>query len=286
MTVSLIVAAVGMAILCWPLSSVDRRRLTGLAEAGRLSRVADSARLPPSRRPRGWRSGRILPGPAVAGAVVAISGAAAGAQFGVGVGVAGVVFPALAWRLLRARAFRRKRAADDKALNAALGLVCAELAAGSRTDHALLAAADVAGRFDAAFRAAARAVEEASDPAAALVSVAAGSELRPVAAALEVAVRTGAPIAAVLDRARTDVADRMAVARDLAAAVSGARASGALLAVLPGLGVAMGMGLGAAPLQMLFRTSVGHGVLAIGTVLTAVGVLWTERLISGAERPP
>jgi tight adherence protein B len=78
----------------------------------------------------------------------------------------------------------------------------------------------------------------------------------------------------------------MGIARDLAAAVSGARASAALLAVLPLLGVAMGVGLGAAPLEVLFRTSVGHGALGVGTVLTAVGVLWTERLISGAERPP
>jgi tight adherence protein B len=78
----------------------------------------------------------------------------------------------------------------------------------------------------------------------------------------------------------------MGIARDLAAAVSGARASAALLAVLPVLGVAMGVGLGAAPLEVLFHTSVGHGALAAGTVLTAVGVLWTEHLISGAERPP
>jgi tight adherence protein B len=283
-TISLAAAAVGMAILCWPLSSVDRRRLYGLAEAGRLRRVADSARMAPRRRPRVWRTGRILPQPAIA--VVAISGAVAGMRYGIGVGVAAAVIPALAWRLLRSRAVRRKRAADDKALNAALGLVCAELAAGSRTDHALLAAADVAGRFDAAFRAAAHAVGEASDPAAALVTAAAGSELHPVAAALEVAVRAGAPIAAVLDRARSDVADRMATARDLTAAVSGARASAAMLAVLPALGIAMGLGLGAAPLQVLFRTSVGHGLLAAGTVLTAVGVLWMERLVSGAERPP
>jgi Flp pilus assembly protein TadB len=37
---------------------------------------------------------------------------------------------------------------------------------------------------------------------------------------------------------------------------------------------------------VLFRTSVGHGALAAGAVLTAVGVVWTERLISRAERPP
>jgi len=48
----------------------------------------------------------------------------------------------------------------------------------------------------------------------------------------------------------------------------------------------MGVGLGAAPLEVLFGTSVGHGALAAGTVLTAAGVLWTERLISGAERTP
>lgn len=61
MTISLAAAAVGMAILCWPLSSVDRRRLYGLVEAGRLGRVADSARMLPRRRLRVWRTGRILP---------------------------------------------------------------------------------------------------------------------------------------------------------------------------------------------------------------------------------
>src|SRR4029077_12751978 len=97
------------------------------------------------RRRRG-RSGRILPGPAVGIAVVVMSGAAAGLQFGMGVGVAAAILPALAWRLPRWRALRRKRAADDKALNAALGLICAELAAGSRTDHALPGAAGVPRR--------------------------------------------------------------------------------------------------------------------------------------------
>ena len=87
MTISLAAAAVGMAILCWPLSSVDRRRLYGLVEAGRLGRVADSARMPPPRRLSVWRTGRVLPEPAGV-AVVAMSGAVAGVQFGVGVGVA------------------------------------------------------------------------------------------------------------------------------------------------------------------------------------------------------
>jgi tight adherence protein B len=228
----------------------------------------------------------MLPGPTGALAVAAVIGVAIGARYGGGLGVAAALIPAVAWRLLRARALRRSRAIRARALNAALGLACAELAAGTRIDHALQAAAEAAGPFEAAFGAAARAVGEASDPVAAVVTADTAAELRPMVAALQIAMRSGAPIAAVLDRARSDVAERAALARDLAAAVSGARASAALLAVLPALGVAMGVGLGAAPLRVLFGTSAGHGLLATGAVLTALGLLWTERLISAAERPP
>jgi tight adherence protein B len=207
-------------------------------------------------------------------------------RYGAGIGLAAAVLPAVVWRLWRCRALRRRKAASDRALNAALTLVCAELAAGSRTDDALRAAADAAGPFDVAFVAAAQAVLEASDPAGAMVAAGAAAELRPVMAALEVAMRCGAPIADVLDRARNDVADRIATARELASAVSGARASAAMLAALPALGVAMGAGLGAAPLPVLFGTSAGHALLAAGAILTGAGVLWTERLTSAAERPP
>lgn len=285
MTTSLVAMAIGMAILCWPISSVDQHRLRRLAEAGRLGRVTKSADPRPRLRARNW-PGRMLPGPTVALAVAAVIGVATGARYGGGLGVAAALIPAVAWRLLRARALRRSRAIRARALNAALGLACAELAAGTRIDHALQAAAEAAGPFEAAFGAAARAVGEASDPVAAVVTADTAAELRPMVAALQIAMRSGAPIAAVLDRARSDVAERAALARDLAAAVSGARASAALLAVLPALGVAMGVGLGAAPLRVLFGTSAGHGLLATGAVLTALGLLWTERLISAAERPP
>jgi tight adherence protein B len=279
---AVVALATGVAILCWPVPSVAERRLSALVASGRLGRTADAGE---SAGPRPRPDAELFSRPAFAAAVAGMIGAAAALRYGPGIGLASAVVPVVAWRLLRTRALRRRQAARDRALHAALALVCAELAAGSRTDAALRAAAEVSGPFEGAFTAAARAITEASDPAAALVAAHA-TELRPVTAALEVALRCGAPIADVLGRARSDVADRIATARELASAVSGARASAVMLAALPVLGVAMGVGLGAAPLQVLFGTAAGHALLAVGAVLTGAGVLWTERLISAVEHPP
>ncbi|MGH3529759.1 MAG: type II secretion system F family protein, partial [Pseudonocardiaceae bacterium] len=66
------------------------------------------------------------------------------------------------------------------------------------------------------------------------------------------------------------------------AQLAGPRATAAVLAGLPLLGLALGQAVGAAPLRVLCQTVVGQVLLVIGTAATCVGVLWSARLVSGA----
>ena len=65
--------------------------------------------------------------------------------------------------------------------------------------------------------------------------------------------------------------------------LAGPRATAALLGALPAVGVLLGTGLGAAPLDVLLRTSWGLGCLVLGSLLTIAGVAWTERIARAAE---
>ena len=56
-----------------------------------------------------------------------------------------------------------------------------------------------------------------------------------------------------------------------------------LLAVLPGVGVLLGTGLGASPSTSLLRTPWGFACLVLGALLAIAGVAWTERLARTAE---
>jgi tight adherence protein B len=64
--------------------------------------------------------------------------------------------------------------------------------------------------------------------------------------------------------------------------MAGPRASGAVLAALPVVGIGLGQLMGAAPLDVLLNTGIGQGLLAIGTVLACVGVLWIAKLTAQA----
>jgi tight adherence protein B len=271
--------ATALAIALWPAPNPGTPRFRALVAAGRL---AD-----PSPRSRGLRSAehwwrRPLARP-VAVAAVTIGGLVGGGM-GLGVGVSAALVALTVWSCLRSIAIRRRQAARDAAVHAGLALVVAELTAGTRPGDALRAATDVAGPFADAFGLVADTIEHGDEMSFAIED--APPEVAPMMAAVAVATQSGSPLAAVLDRAREDVADRIATSRELTSTLAGARASAAVLAALPVLGVVLGTGLGGAPLAVLFGTSLGHGLLAVGTALTAVGVLWTDRLTRAAERPP
>jgi tight adherence protein B len=73
------------------------------------------------------------------------------------------------------------------------------------------------------------------------------------------------------------------VRREVAAQLAGPRASARLLAFLPALGILLGTGLGARPLDVLLGTPYGLGCLVLGAALVALGWWWTERLARAVE---
>ena len=104
-----------------------------------------------------------------------------------------------------------------------------------------------------------------------------------LAAAWAVSGRTGAPLAGVLEglaRAVEDELDALA-ARDTA--LAGPKATARILSTLPLLGLGLGMVMGTDPLGVLLGMVWGHLALVLGLGLSAAGLLWTRRLVRGAE---
>jgi len=90
--------------------------------------------------------------------------------------------------------------------------------------------------------------------------------------------RTGMPLAAVVRR----IADAVRAQADDEAAreaeLSPARATGRLMAVLPGVGMMLGAFVGADPLGFLFGGWVGQLCLLGAAGLACAGLVWTQRL--------
>ncbi len=164
--------------------------------------------------------------------------------------VAGATAAAALGRLTTERALRTA----DAALAEAVGSLAADLRAGQQPAEALAAVASSAARH------------------------------RAVAAVWSVSERSGAPAADVLDRVDRDLRARQDQRREVAAALAGPRSTGALLAVLPLLGIGLGAGMGAHPITVLLSQPRGQVTLVVGVALEALGVHWTSRIIASAER--
>lgn len=99
-----------------------------------------------------------------------------------------------------------------------------------------------------------------------------------MAAAWEVAHRSGAGLADVVATVSAAVRADAGRDRQIEAALGGARSTARLFAVLPALGVALGVGMGADPIGVLTTSAAGAWCLAVGTCLAAAGLAWVERL--------
>ena len=139
--------------------------------------------------------------------------------------------------------------------------------------------------FVAALAADIRAGQQPSDALASATTVA-DLDPRFLASAIDavwaVSARSGAPVATVLDRMEQDLRARIRQRREVAAQLAGARATAALLAFLPVLGIGLGTAMGARPLQVLFGAPAGQISLVVGVGLDAVGVLWTAGIVRRA----
>ena len=104
-----------------------------------------------------------------------------------------------------------------------------------------------------------------------------------MAAAWEVAQRSGAGLADVVATVSSAVRADAGRERQMEAALGGARSTARLFAVLPALGVALGVGMGADPIGVLTTSPAGAWCLAVGTGLAAAGLTWVERLSDAAR---
>ncbi|MCY0926927.1 hypothetical protein OTB20_12080 [Streptomyces sp. H27-H1] len=205
--------------------------------------------------------------------------------------LAGAAAVPLVRRWLRSKERTRARTARAAEVVALCGAVVGELRAGAQPGRALteamrrtvsgpggpgaaeagvLAAAAFGGDVPGALRQAAR------EPGA--------EGLAAMAACWRVSVDGGAGLAAGLDRLEGALRAERDREESLRAQLTGARSTTAVLALLPGVGLLIGTGLGADPLRVLLHTPVGWGCLLAGAVLEALGLLWCRRIVRVGER--
>lgn len=193
----------------------------------------------------------------------------------------GVVLAALAlWRRRR----RRREAAQVAArVLETCELVAGELAAGHPPGAALERAA-AAWPLLAPVAEAFRVGADVPDALRALgAQVDGAGDLRIVAAAWQVAHRTGEGLAAAVQRVAGGLRAAAATRRVVEGELASARATSRLVAGLPVLALLMGSGAGGDPWAFLLRTTAGLGCLAAGLAFGFAGLWWIEAIATEVE---
>ncbi len=183
----------------------------------------------------------------------------------------------------RSRRARARRAAESVALQAALGVLVGELRVGAHPVVAFEAAAAETDEVVAgALRAVAATARLGADVVTGLRSVATHSAVPSYWERLSVcwslAQSQGLSIVALVRAAERDIVERERFASSVAAGMAGARATAAILAGLPVLGVGLGHLIGADPVGFLFSGGIGGWLLLSGVSLACAGLWWSDRI--------
>lgn len=186
---------------------------------------------------------------------------------------------------LRYRRQRRMRRATDegRTLETALDVLVGELRVGSHPVHAFcVAAEETAGAVAVSLREVAARARLGADVAAGLRAAARSSALPThwdrLAVCWQLANDHGLAIATLMRTAQRDIAERQRFSDRATSAMAGARATAAILAGLPLLGVLLGQLIGARPLDFLLSAHVGGWLLVVGVTLACGGLLWSDRI--------
>lgn len=198
------------------------------------------------------------------------------------VGWTGLVIVAVGWRRARRSHGRKRRLAVRDETQLIVDALVAELRSGAppeivvrrlAAESALIEPAAVVGAAG-------------GDVAAALRAAGArpGAEpLADVGRAWAVSQECGAPLAGVLEQVRAAAREERELHRELAAGVAPARATVALVAAMPPLGLALGSGLGVDPLGVVLTTVPGALCLAAGVGCAVAGIVWIDLIADRAE---
>jgi tight adherence protein B len=202
--------------------------------------------------------------------LASLAGVLAGAGLGAG------------W-LLRQRAGRRRRQVVAGLVLECCELMAAELAAGQPPGRCLAEAARVWLPL-AAVAEAFRMGADVPDAFRQVASHPGADDLRLVAAAWQVAARTGQGLADTVQVVAADLRAAQASRRVVEGELASARATARMVAGLPVLALAMGSGAGGDPWAFLFATPAGIACLAAGLALGLAGLGWIESIARGVDR--
>lgn len=287
---SLMLLCLGLAAAVIPTPSSAVVRLRSLGSPTGMSRSRPFV----ARWVLGQRRGVLLMLCVAGGGTVGVAGCLAvvgRAQSALVGGLAGSLLGAVVGQVGRDEVDSRRGGQADVALGLAVGCLAEELRSGQRPASALSTAATVAAVPEIAelFTEVAAVASAGGDVPSALRAGAGSATGRSasrgidrLAAGWAVSERSGASLAAVLDRIEDDLAANRRQRQQVAAQLAGPRATAILLAFLPVLGVLLGTATGARPLAVLFGTPAGQLLLLLGVSLHAVGAVWTMKIVRAA----
>jgi tight adherence protein B len=186
---------------------------------------------------------------------------------------------------LRYRRRRRIQRAmhEGRTLETALDVLVGELRVGSHPVRAFCVAADeTVGAVAVSLRAVAARARLGADVTAGLRAAARSSALPAqwdrLAVCWQLASDHGLAIATLMRAAQRDIAERQRFSARVSSSMAGARATAAILAGLPVLGVLLGQLIGARPLSFLLNGHAGGWLLVVGSTLACGGLLWSDRI--------
>ncbi|MCH9722648.1 MAG: type II secretion system F family protein [Actinomycetia bacterium] len=201
-------------------------------------------------------------------------------------GVACAIAVAVAAMRRRRWACQRRRHGEARAMAAALDVLVGELRVGAHPLRAFaVAASESTEAVGRSLRAVAARAHLGADVPAGMRAIAADSSVpvhwERLAVFWQLAAERGLPMSTLMRAAHRDITARQRFLERLQAGLAGARATAAILALLPALGVLLGQVVGAHPLRFLLGTGPGGWLLVLGVGLVCAGLVWADRIIDG-----
>ncbi|QYJ03130.1 hypothetical protein KUV85_12385 [Nocardioides panacisoli] len=236
--------------------------------------------------PRGLARASGRRTPALAAAVVALGvagGWAADRPRLLVLGLVGTAVAAVGHRMWRQRRADRAAAGERAHVVAACEGMQAELAAGQSPGAALASAAGSWPLLAPVDRTAAAGGDVAAALRSAAVRPGAG-DLRLLAAAWEVAHRTGHGLADAVGRVAAELRATERTRRIVTGELAAARATARLVAALPLVALAMGSGAGTDPWSFLLGHPLGIACLVAGLACGLAGLAWIEAIARDVDR--